>query len=133
MLRSDRGFRKMAAKAEVECVKDLFTGSAGEFQLVRQRCRELLGLDAEVAIFAVGLVAEARGFPETVKMAFACLSFAVERDQGVLQTGGAEPVGVITIRGRLPIFPGFLTFYALVNHDSGPAFNYCFSFTRLRS
>jgi len=87
------------------------------FQQALHRWERRLGSDAEFAIRAVGLVAEAGGFSETVKIAFTCLPFAVERDQCALKTGGAEPVGVITIRVRLPIFPGFMAFYALVNHD----------------
>jgi hypothetical protein len=62
------------------------------------------------------LVAEAGGFSETVKIAFTCLPFAVERNQCDLQTGGADSVGAITIRIRFPLFPGFIAVYALVNH-----------------
>jgi hypothetical protein len=87
------------------------------FQLALQRWEGRLGINADMAIRAVGLVAETRGFSETVKIAFTRLPFAVERDQYVLQTGGAEPVGVITIGGRFPIFPGLKAFYALVSHD----------------
>jgi hypothetical protein len=61
----------------------VYTAAQGGFSICGKRVETGLGADADLPILAGGLVAEAGGFGETVKVALFSLPFAIDRSQSV--------------------------------------------------